>query len=158
METLLSSLVTGVALNVGVNESLPPKKTKRKRAGRNVYFCQWWEGTALVSLLRVLCMSLFVHSWETIPRIAVCAIKLFVHLFLQSCLFCKGLTFFSNQIVSPDKNFHATLGNLLQSSLFAIQSCFLLLLAGKNMFLLHYLQLENISNFRHLESSFPWID
>lgn len=37
-----------------------------------------------------------------------------VHLFLQSCLFLQGDDFF-NQIVSPVKNFHVILGNLLQS-------------------------------------------
>lgn len=84
--------------------------------------------------------------------------KTFCASFFAELPFLQGADFFFNQIVSPNKNFHATLGNLLQSSLFAIQSCFLLLLAGKHMFLLHYLQLENISHFRHLESSFPWID
>lgn len=39
---------------------------------------------------------------------------LLVHLFLQSCLFCKGMIFF-NQIVLPVKNFHVILGSLLQS-------------------------------------------
>ena len=61
-EPRVASVVTGLALSVGVEESLPPEKTKQKResARRNIYFYQWWDGAALVSLLCVSRMGLLI--------------------------------------------------------------------------------------------------
>lgn len=55
-----------------------------------------------------------MRSGETIPRITVCAMLLFVHLFIAELPFLQGDEFF-NQIVSPVKSFHVILGYLLQS-------------------------------------------
>lgn len=60
---------------------------------------------------------------------------------LQSCLFCKGLTFF-NQIVPPAEDFHVTLENLLQSVPYLLFSPVFLSLQQVSTFLQHYLQLE----------------
>lgn len=70
--------------------------------------------TAVVSLLFVMCVRLLVHNGETIPRITVCAMLLFVHLFIAELPFLQGDEFF-NQIVSPVKSCHVILGYLLQS-------------------------------------------
>lgn len=96
----------------------PPEesKTEKGKVQEAALNCQWWGGTRLIIVLLVLlCLSymgLLVHSWETTPRIAILAILLFVHLLLQSYLYCKAIDFF-NQIVLPVKNFHVTIGNVL---------------------------------------------
>lgn len=123
----------------------------------SVMMCVTALSIAVVSLLRVLCGRLLGHKGETIPRITICAMLLFVHLFVAELPFFQRDEFF-NQIVSPVKSSHVIPGSLLQSWLSVIQSCFLLPSAGKQKLLQYYLQWENVSSLGHLESSFCWTE
>lgn len=97
-----------------LNENKMGKGKLKKCLLISVMMCVTALSIAVVSLLRVLCGRLLGHKGETIPRITVCAMLLFVHLFVAELPFLQRDEFF-NQIVSPVKSSHVILGSLLQS-------------------------------------------
>lgn len=74
--------------------------------------------------------------------------------FVAELPFLQGADFFQPHCITSGEFSCDSWKPAAESSLYAIQSRFLLRLAGKRMFLQHYLQLENVSDFRHLESLF----
>lgn len=139
-------------------QSLPLHKTKQKRKIKKclILSVMKWDRTDCCTYCTSACVIYGLIS--ALLRTNSCNSSICSTTFCSSFVaelssFCKGLTVFK-QILSPVKNFHVILGNLLQSSLFAIQSWFCLPLAGKQVYLQHNLQLEDVSHSRHLKSLF----
>lgn len=76
-----------------LNENKMGKGKLKKCLLISVMMCVTALSIAVVSLLRVLCERLLGHKGETIPRITVCAMLLFVHLFVAELPFLQRMNF-----------------------------------------------------------------